>query len=162
MSSEHHPALSTFSWLFGVWESIEAEVSYPTMDSLKYSEVLEFQPTLQPLLEYKSDTWHSVKKTKMHCEKGFLRIDPDSKKVALLLSHNFGLTEISEGTVDKECLNLQSTSFSRMSFSKSAATVKLVRKLELKGEELHSTVLMETVSQPLQLHLKCRYRKKNN
>ena len=38
----------------------------------------------------RSETWHPEKKTKLHCERGFLRIDPDSKKLALMSSHIFG------------------------------------------------------------------------
>lgn len=54
-SSAYHPALSSLSWLFGVWESVEAKVFYPTMETIKFDEVVEFQPTLQPLLDYKYD-----------------------------------------------------------------------------------------------------------
>ncbi|KFM68382.1 THAP domain-containing protein 4, partial [Stegodyphus mimosarum] len=161
-SDSYHSAISSLSWLFGSWEAVEAEVSYPTMDTLKYEELLEFQPvSLQPVIQYKSETWHPEKKQKMHCEIGFLKVDPETQTVALLGAHNFGLTEISEGAVTEHTLTFESKSLSRVSFNKLASVVKLVRKLSLVNEELHSAVLMETVNQPLQKHLECRYRRKS-
>ncbi|XP_054708013.1 uncharacterized protein LOC129217701 isoform X2 [Uloborus diversus] len=85
----YHPALLPLSWLFGKWESTEAEVSYPTMSAVKYKEVLEIQPSEKPIIQYQSNTWHLEKKHKMHSEMGFFRIRPGTKEVALIASHNF-------------------------------------------------------------------------
>ncbi|KFM60771.1 THAP domain-containing protein 4, partial [Stegodyphus mimosarum] len=160
-SDTYHYAVSQLSWLFGSWEAIEAEVSYPTMDTLKYGELLEFQPAyLQPLIQYKSETWHPLKKQNLHIEVGFLKVDPDTQTVALLGAHNFGMTEVSEGVVKEHTLTLESKSVCRTSFTKLASVVKLVRTLSLVNEELHSLMLMETVNQPLQKHLECRYKRK--
>ncbi|XP_054708012.1 uncharacterized protein LOC129217701 isoform X1 [Uloborus diversus] len=153
----YHPALLPLSWLFGKWESTEAEVSYPTMSAVKYKEVLEIQPSEKPIIQYQSNTWHLEKKHKMHSEMGFFRIRPGTKEVALIASHNFGVAEVSEGEIEENFLRLESKSLSRMSFTESASVVKIVREWSLKSGILNFVLLMETSKHPLQTHLVCSY-----
>jgi hypothetical protein len=51
---------------------------------------LTFVSVGQPMLNFRSFSWHSEKKVPMHQESGFLRIKPGSNQVSMLVAHNFG------------------------------------------------------------------------
>ena len=69
-------ALTPIKWLIGRWQSISALGTYPTIDPFTYCEEIRFVSYGQPLLNYSSVSWHPVKKSPMHLESGFLRIQP--------------------------------------------------------------------------------------
>lgn len=151
---------SPLSWLHGVWESEEATVSYPTMDTIKYFERMQFDALSPILIDYKSESWNAETKEKMHMEKGYVKIHSDSGTVAFVVAHNFGLTELDEGSIDGQTLHLNSKYLSWITFTKLTSTKQVIRDFVLKDGVLYQDVQMETIRTPLQQHLKIRYRKK--
>ena len=112
-----HDALKPLSWLEGKWTvETPGQGKYPTIESFTYCEKLSFTSIGQPMLNYEAQSWHPIKKNPMHREVGFLRMMPGSEnKVVLLLSHNFGLQTIEEGTINDKEIKLESISITRMS-----------------------------------------------
>ncbi|XP_054263808.1 peroxynitrite isomerase THAP4-like isoform X3 [Macrosteles quadrilineatus] len=119
-----HEALKPLSWLVGSWIGSNGVGQFPTIKPFNYCEEISFLSFGQPLLNFTSQTWHAEKKNPMHFEAGFLRIKPDSNQVSFVVSHNFGVSEVEEGTVDENRLVLETISISRMSFAKDPAVTK--------------------------------------
>lgn len=155
-----HEALKPIQWLIGTWESISAHGHFPTIKDFRYNEVLKFESLGQPLLNYQSRSRHHETGAPMHLESGFLRIKPGTNHVAFMVSHNFGLTVLEEGTATEFGLQMESKSISRMSFAKEPS-VKAVKKVyELKDDgTLEIRTDMETSNTEMTNHLKVIYRK---
>jgi len=85
-----HEALDQISWLIGRWVSESGSGQFPTIDSFKYCEQIEFRSLGQPLLQYEATSWNPETKNVMHMESGFLCVKPGSKEVSFILAHNFG------------------------------------------------------------------------
>jgi len=161
-----HPALLPLSWLFGTWDSVDAEADLdPKVKKFQYRETVEFLPTEQNVLDYRSNTWKdypSSKPVKQHSERGFLHCDFASNKTALLSSHFVGANEVSEGEIsgDKQELTLESKLFGHISYYKKAEIKKLIRKLRREGDHLYFTAYMETTKHYFQKHLEVKYSKR--
>ncbi|KAF5308181.1 hypothetical protein FQR65_LT06361 [Abscondita terminalis] len=145
------------------WKSVTAKGKYPTIKPFNYCEEMEFASIGQPMLNYKSVTWHPEEKRPMHLESGHLRINLTScGEVALLVSHNFGLTSVEEGTVNGYTMNVKTTGISRMKFCKDPAVTAIARTYQFCPDtnKLHLIVCMSTVTTPeLTEHLKIEYEK---
>lgn len=152
-------ALNPLSWLIGKWRAKKADVFYPTMEALSYNEELEFLPTGKPVLQYRAQTWLPDKNALMHLESGYLRLLPENDTVSLLVAHNFGITEISEGFVKNNELFLESKDVCRSSFAGFSKVTQIQRHLCLKGELLETRTRMATDAQPLQDHILAVYEK---
>ncbi|KAJ0169904.1 hypothetical protein K1T71_014510 [Dendrolimus kikuchii] len=116
----------------------------------------------QPMFNFMSTSRHPEKQTPMHQERGFLRIKPGTNELALVVSHNFGLTSLEEGQCNPESkeIILETVSLTRISFAKPPYVKKIRRQLKLLNEnELEVTVDMETENTPLTEHLKAVYKK---
>lgn len=155
-----HEALKPIQWLIGTWETVSARGHYPTIKDFVYSEVLKFESLGQPLLNYEARSRHPVSGAPMHLESGFLRIKPGTSQVAFMISHNFGLTVLEEGTASENGLQLESQSISRMSFGKDPS-VKAVKKTYKLNEDgtLEIRTDMETSNTPMTNHLVAVYKK---
>ncbi|XP_014361391.2 peroxynitrite isomerase THAP4 [Papilio machaon] len=157
-----HEALKPISWLAGRWYTANGRGSYPSVREFGYHEELEFICLGQPMFNFLSISHHPEKGTAMHQERGFLRILPEKEKVALVVSHNIGLTTIEEGHYDcnlKE-IKLASVSIARTSFSKPPHVTNLLREfILLSPDTLQVTVFMTTDQKPLSQHLKAVYKK---
>ncbi|XP_064615527.1 peroxynitrite isomerase THAP4-like [Liolophura sinensis] len=158
-SCEVAPQLQPLAWLLGKWRSDEGQAVYPTMKLFPYQEELEFFQTGQPNIQFNFNSCNPENKKPMHKETGFIRIDPTSNKVAFMFAMNIGLCSLEEGTVDGQCIVLQSKNVNRMSFGKEPETRKICRRFELKDGVLKQTVQMETSTTALQEHLSVTYRR---
>ena len=128
-------------WLIGKWRCENTgNGQFPTIQSFNYGEELVFSNVGQPMLNVSSFTWHPESKIPMHQEVGFLRIKPGTNQVSLLLSHNFGLTSIEEGTVDGHSIVLESKNISRIAFAKEPEVKKLNRTIKLLDDKLVQTI----------------------
>lgn len=157
-----HEALEPLRWLMGRWKSVSAKGKYPTIKPFTYCEEMEFLSIGQPMLNYKSITWHPEDKRPMHLESGHLRINPACiGDVSLLVSHNFGLVSLEEGTVSNNNMNLKSTAIARMKFAKDPAVTELVRTYQFcpDTDRLHLIVYMATTKTELSEHLRIEYEK---
>ncbi|XP_075989184.1 peroxynitrite isomerase THAP4-like [Anticarsia gemmatalis] len=155
-------ALMPISWLAGRWSTTEGRGTYPNIPDFEYHEELEFTCIGQPMFNFTSKSTHPEKHTPMHQERGFLRIKPGTNELAFMVSHNFGLTSLEEGTFDieKKEIVLETVNLSRMSFAKPPAVKKLKRVMKLTAPNTLEIVLfMETDNTPLTQHLKAVYNK---
>lgn len=114
------------------------------------------------MFNYMTTSQHPEKKNPMHQERGFLRIKPGTNELALIVSHNFGLASLEEGTCDpeKKELTLETVEVTRTSFAKPPFVKKYKRIFKLlSADTLELTLFMETDSTPLTEHLKAVYKK---
>lgn len=114
------------------------------------------------MFNYMSTSRNAELQTPMHQERGFLRIKPGTTTVALIVSHNFGLTSLEEGSCDPNAkeITLQTEHLSRMSFAKPPHVKSFKREFKLLNPDtLEVTLYMETDSTPLTEHLKAVYKK---
>lgn len=96
----------------------------------------------------------------MHLESGFLRINPGTNQVALMVAHNFGVVSIEEGTVTGQEISLESTLLGRMSFAKDPTVTGLHRTFKLQSNgQLEIVVDMKTSRTEYTNHLQVVYRK---
>ena len=148
-------------WLIGTWKcSDQAKGQYPTIKDFAYGEEIQFLNVGQPMLNFSSVTWHPEGKFPMHQETGFLRIKPGTQDVSLMLSHNFGLTSLEEGSVEGKTLSLKSSQIARMSFGKEPAVTEIQRTFKLLDENtLFQEIMMATTNTPLTKHLEATYKK---
>lgn len=155
-----HEALKPIQWLIGSWETISAKGHYPTIKDFVYAEVLKFESLGQPLLNYEARSRNPGSGAPMHLESGFLRIKPGTHQVAFMISHNFGLAVLEEGTASENGLDLESKSISRMSFGKDPS-VKAVKKTYTLNKDgtLEIRTDMETSNTAMTNHLVAVYKK---
>lgn len=70
----------------------------------------------------------------MHNESGYLRLNSENGKIALMTSQNVGISTVEEGQVNGKQISLVSTSIGRMSFAKDPAVTQIERTFTLKDE----------------------------
>ncbi|XP_028405665.1 THAP domain-containing protein 4-like [Dendronephthya gigantea] len=147
------------SWLIGIWKG-KGIGTYPTIEKpFEYLEEIEFSNDGIPFIDYKSKSWNTDHTQPMHWESGFIRLKPDSKTFAFLLSHNFGMTEVVEGeTNDEKEIHLFSSSLGRMSFASSPHVIATERVYKSLGtNKMEYKLYMATENQPMSLHLHITY-----
>ncbi|XP_062538878.1 peroxynitrite isomerase THAP4-like [Armigeres subalbatus] len=156
-----HEALKPIQWLIGTWESVSAKGHFPTIKDFVYSETLKFESLGQPLLNYEARSHNTATGAPMHLESGFLRIKPGTNQLAFMISHNFGLVVLEEGTAKENELELESRSVGRMSFAKDPS-VKALRKFYKLNEDgtLEIRTDMETTNTAMTNHLVAVYKRK--
>lgn len=153
-----HPALKPLEFLVGTWTSTSAQGHFPNMKDFSYGETITFEEIGQPLLNFKSVS--KIGDRPMHLEAGFLRINPGTNQLAFLVSHNFGICSVEEGTVEGTKIVLKSTAINRMSFAKDPAVTKIRRTINLTGDVLEIKTDMATATVPeLTNHLVVNYKK---
>ncbi|XP_072941353.1 peroxynitrite isomerase THAP4-like [Epargyreus clarus] len=161
--AEVHEALKPIAWLSGRWVTEAGRGSFPNLTDFSYNEELEFICIGQPMFNYMSTSMHPEKHIPMHQERGFLRIRPETNELAFIVSHNFGLASLEEGTVDadKKEIRLKTVNITRMSFTKPPHVKSFKREIRLIAPDTLEIVLfMETDHTPLSEHLKAIYKKR--
>lgn len=147
-----HPALMPLAPLLGTWSG-HGSGDYPTIEPFDYVEEVVFGHVGKPFLTYSQRT-RSPEGAPLHAEAGYLRVPADGR-VELVLAHPSGITEIDEGTfsvaVGALVIQVASTSIGRTTSAKEV--VGLERSITLASDELHYTVRMGAVGQPMQHHL---------
>jgi hypothetical protein len=84
-------SVELLKWLFGTWRCEKSRHGiYPTIKGFNYDEGIIFENVGQPMLNYRSFSWHAEKKSPIHFECGYLKVKPDTNEVSFLLSLNFG------------------------------------------------------------------------
>jgi hypothetical protein len=154
--------IEPLAWLVETWKTVApAAGSYPSIAPFAYHDELRISWTGQPMLEFSSRTTSAATGQPMHRETGFLRVNPN-RAVALILSHNFGLTSVEEGVCGEgeRCLELESTSIGRMGWTKEPRVSKIKRVFTLtESNRLRQTVFMATEQTGLTQHLEAEYEK---
>ncbi|KAM9718943.1 peroxynitrite isomerase THAP4 [Menidia menidia] len=160
-SVELNPAIQPLKWLLGSWESEEpGEGSFPSMKPFSYTEKLYFSHVGQPVINFMFNAFHADTNKPMHRECGFIRMQPETNRVAFIIAQNSGLIEIEEGELTGTQLNLQSQKLERISFAKEPHVQEICRVFQLLPDgNLEQTVSMATDKQPLSQHLHITYRR---
>jgi hypothetical protein len=144
------PEMAPLAFLLGTWAG-DGRGDYPTISPFEYTEESRFGHAGRPLLTYAQRTVRLDTGLPAHAETGFLRRGAADGTVELVLSHSFGVVEVTEGTVDGTRLELRSTAVRGTATAKEILTIE--RRIEVDGDTLRYTVDMAAVGQPLQRHL---------
>jgi hypothetical protein len=137
-----HPGITTLAPLLGTWSG-SGSGDYPTIAPFGYTEEVSFGHIGKPFLTYTQRT-RSESGQPLHAETGYLRM-PAAHRVELVLAHPTGITEVDEGTLTEQD--------GRLIIDVHSTTVALRRSITVSGDELHYTLLMAAVGQPLVHHL---------
>ncbi|KAK2587512.1 hypothetical protein KPH14_003209 [Odynerus spinipes] len=155
-----HDALKQIACLEGKWSMEKYGLGkFPTIQPFTYCEEITFTSIGQPMFNYLAQSWHPITKKPLHREVGFMKVIPGTNEVSLLLSHNFGLTTIEEGTVVDNIISLKSTGIMRPSEGvKSLSVIETRREFKINGNSLEHVFYMATTTVPeLTEHLRAVY-----
>ncbi|XP_020844673.1 peroxynitrite isomerase THAP4 isoform X2 [Phascolarctos cinereus] len=156
-----NPSIEPLSWMLGTWLSEPpGDGIYPTLQPFHYLEEVHITHVGQPMLNFSFNAFHPDTKKPMHRECGFIRLKPDSNKVAFVSAQNTGIVEVEEGEVNGQELCIASHSIARISFAAEPRVEQIMRKFRLNAEgRLEQTVSMATTTQPMTQHLHITYKK---
>lgn len=156
-----NPVVEPLSWMLGTWLSEPPGVgTFPTLQPFQYLEEVHISHVGQPMLNFSFNSFHPETHKPMHRECGFIRLKPDTNKVAFVSAQNTGVVEVEEGEVNGQELCVSSHSISRISFAKEPHVQQITRKFRLNSEgKLEQTVSMATTTQPMTQHLHITYKK---
>lgn len=149
-----HEVLDRLVPLIGRWEG-SGDGHYPTIQAFRYRETAFYGLVPgKPFISYEQRTWDEVTGEPLHSERGFLRLTEDGT-VEAVLSHAFGMAEVSTGIVSESGLELRS---SALGFAPSAKPVKELHRLLdwSRPDQLRYTLSMAFQEIPLSEHLAAR------
>ncbi|TKC45534.1 hypothetical protein EI555_019770, partial [Monodon monoceros] len=114
-----NPVLEPLSWMLGTWLSDPPGAgTFPTLQPFQYLEEVHISHVGQPMLNFSFNAFHPDTHKPMHRECGFIRLEPDTNKVAFVSAQNTGIVEVEEGEVNGQELCIASHSIARTSFAK--------------------------------------------
>ncbi|XP_054426354.1 peroxynitrite isomerase THAP4 isoform X1 [Pteronotus mesoamericanus] len=156
-----NPVVEPLSWMLGTWLSDPPGAgTFPTLQPFRYLEEVHISHVGQPMLNFSFNAFHPDTRKPMHRECGFIRLEPDTNKVAFVSAQNTGIVEVEEGEVNGQELCVASHSIARISFAKEPHVEQITRKFRLNSEgKLEQTVSMATTTQPMTQHLHITYKK---
>ena len=146
-----HPDVEPISFLVGTWRG-EGRGVYPTIASFDYGEEIRFGAVPgKPFLTYQQRTWALDDQRPLHAETGYWRPKPEGR-LEVVLAHPTGISEIEEGLIAGDTINLVATAIGRSATAKEVTG--LPRRFELVGGDgLRYEVHLAAVGQPLHGHL---------
>ncbi|XP_058554398.1 peroxynitrite isomerase THAP4 isoform X2 [Neofelis nebulosa] len=156
-----NPVVEPLSWMLGTWLSDPPGAgTFPTLQPFRYLEEVYISHVGQPVLNFSFNAFHPDTHKPMHRECGFIRLKPDTNKVAFVSAQNTGIVEVEEGEVNGQELCITSHSVARISFAKEPHVEQITRKFRLNSDgKLEQTVSMATTTQPMTQHLHVTYKK---
>ncbi|KAM5229424.1 peroxynitrite isomerase THAP4 [Ctenodactylus gundi] len=156
-----NPVVEPLSWMLGTWLSDPPGAgTFPTLQPFQYLEEVHISHVGQPMLNFSFNSFHPDTHKPMHRECGFIRLKPDTNKVAFVSAQNTGIVEVEEGEVNGQELCIASHSIARISFAQEPHVEQITRKFRLNSEgKLEQTVSMATTTQPMTQHLHVTYKK---
>ncbi|KAM6152599.1 peroxynitrite isomerase THAP4 [Erethizon dorsatum] len=156
-----NPVVEPLSWMLGTWLSDPPGAgTFPTLQPFQYLEEVHISHVGQPMLNFSFNSFHPDTRKPLHRECGFIRLKPDTNKVAFVSAQNTGIVEVEEGEVNGQELCIASHSIARISFAKEPHVEQITRKFRLNSEgKLEQTVSMATTTQPMTQHLHVTYKK---
>ncbi|KAJ8781708.1 hypothetical protein J1605_010966 [Eschrichtius robustus] len=114
-----NPVVEPLSWMLGTWLSDPPGAgTFPTLQPFHYLEEVHISHVGQPMLNFSFNAFHPDTHKPMHRECGFIRLEPDTNKVAFVSAQNTGIVEVEEGEVNGQELCIASHSIARISFAK--------------------------------------------
>jgi hypothetical protein len=151
-----HPDCVPLAFLLGSWVGVGVG-GYPTVESFRFGQQLDFGHVGKPFLTYTSRSWllddegNQVRPLAM--ETGFWRPQPD-REVELVLAHPTGIVEIYVGEVDGAKVELRTDVVARTRTAKEYAAGH--RLYGLVNGELLWAYDMAAMGESLQSHLSAR------
>ncbi|XP_077009496.1 peroxynitrite isomerase THAP4 isoform X2 [Tamandua tetradactyla] len=125
---EMSPVVAPLSWMLGTWLSEPPGASaLPTPQPACYLEEVHISHVGQPMLNFSFNAFHADTRKPMHRECGFIRLKPDTNKVAFVSAQNTGIVEVEEGEVNGQELSIASHSIARISFAQEPHVAQGVR-----------------------------------
>ena len=150
-----HDALRPLAALVGRWSG-EGKGDYPTIDPFSYREECVFSHVGKPFFAYRQNTWLE-NGAPSHSEAGYLRVT-ESRHVELVISHPFGVVEVSEGDLDTDgAVELRSQQL--VSTTTATRIDEVVRRLRVGAHVFSYELEMAAAGQPRQLHLAATLRR---
>lgn len=149
--------LDALGFLVGTWAG-RGQGDYPTVAPFRYLEEIVFGAPGKPFLTYVQRTVSDDDERRpLHGETGFWRC-PAPGRVEAVLAHPTGLTEVEEGTVERDgprtLITLRTTSVGASASAKAVTAVE--RRLVHEHGVLSYQLAMAAVGQPLVFHLRAR------
>ena len=146
---EPHPALAPLAFLLGTWRGGGAG-QYPTIEPFEYVEEISFVHVGKPWLLYSQRTRHAVEDRPLHAETGYFRPTGDGL-VEVVMAYPTGHVEIAEGSVRASSIEIVTATLAAAPTAKRVDRVE--RRISVDGDELHYTLAMAAVGEPLTAHL---------
>jgi hypothetical protein len=156
---ELHPNVAGLGFLLGRWEGAGVG-GYPTIESFRFGQEVEFSHNGKPYLIYTSRTWRLDDEgnlgVPLATESGYWRLQPENK-VEVLLAHPTGITEIYVGEVTGTRIEIGTDVVARTATAKEVAAGR--RLYGLIGEDLGYAFDMAAVGQELQPHISAQLKR---
>lgn len=154
---ELHPALEHLAFLVGAWRGLGVG-GYPTIDSFRYEQEVEFGHDGRPFLSYSSRSWiidDDARRLRPGAsEVGWWRPGAQPRDVEVLLAHHTGIVEVYVGEVVFSRVELATDVVARTATAK--AVTGLRRLYGMVDGDLAYAIDMAAQEQPLQSHLSAR------
>ena len=147
-----HPDLAELAFLLGIWVG-DGDGEWPGTDPFTYGEEMRFEDVGDAFLTYAQRSWSLDDGSPIHLERGFLRPAGEGR-VELVLAHPIGITEVAEGTVGNEALEVASTAVGLTSTA--SPVTELRRRLEVRDGVLSYDLHMAMREIPLTWHVRGR------
>jgi THAP4-like, heme-binding beta-barrel domain len=148
-TAEPHPALAPLVFLLGTWRGSGAG-HYPTIEPFAYVEEISFVHVGKPWLLYTQRTRHAVEDRPLHAETGYFR-PTGNGVVEVVMAYPTGHVEIAEGTLLPNGIDIVTGTLVATPTAKRVDRVE--RRISVDGDELHYTLAMAAVGEPLTPHL---------
>ena len=148
-----HPDLAPMAFLLGRWEGAGIG-GYPTIESFRFGQEIEFSHNGKPFLSYVSRTWRLDEEGRiglpLGTESGYWRPRPDHE-VEVMLAHPTGIVEIYLGEITGTRIEMATDVVARTATAKEVTAGH--RLYGLAGTDLAYAYDLAAVGQPLQPHL---------
>ncbi|HQV56455.1 MAG TPA: FABP family protein [Ilumatobacteraceae bacterium] len=146
-----HESITPLAALLGRWRG-DGPGAFPTIDSFDFTDEWEFSESGKPFIHFIEQTWDSAGNPK-HTETGYLRC-PTATTVEIVAALPTGQAECGTGTITGGGSTLTISIEAAVLNTPTAKHVeRIVRRFELRGDELIYTMDMAAVGVPLTRHL---------
>ena len=146
-----HPSIAHLSRLVGIWRG-DGRGQYPTIKDFEYADEWEFVDAGKPFLLFVERTWNADR-SPMHTETGYIRA-PSADTLEIIAAIPTGQSEIGTGTCVATSDSLTLTTDAAVRNTATAKHVdRVVRRYEVRGDELTYEMRMSAVGHGLTLHL---------
>lgn len=149
MAPSLHDNIAHLSFLLGEWHGSGAG-EYPTIESFRYNEQVEFRHVGKPFISYVQRTKHAETGLPLHAESGYLR-PVGTSGVEFVVVQPSGIIEMHQGVVAGQRIELTATDVLTTPTAKDVSAVRRV--VSVDEDVLTYEVHMGAVGQPLQHHL---------
>ena len=154
-----HPDLAPLEFLLGRWEGAGIG-GYPTIESFRFGQEIEFGHNGKPFLSYVSRTWRLDEEGRiglpLGTESGYWRPRPDNQ-VEVMLAHPTGIVEIYLGEITGTRIEMATDVVARTATAKEVTAGH--RLYGLAGADLAYAYDLAAVGQPLQPHLSAQLKR---